>query len=318
MRSFRSKNRVRNDRSLRVESLENRQLMAGDVAVALEGQWLTIHGDNLANQISIVQDARGNVTVAGQQGTLINGLPSVRFLTPALNAMEVRMEGGDDVLSLRGVRLANDLFVEMGAGNDRVTTAATLPLVVGANAAFELGDGNDTIQLSGSVVGEDLNVNGGIGQMTANLRQLSVGKALNLIGDDQADSIVLALSTITEAVSIETKGGNDVINLSDSSMGGLLVNTDLGDDRATLTRISVQEDLGLFTGDGNDTVTLTDVASSKSITVSTDNGSDRIVARRVSAATDAVFEGGAGVDYLTDLGITGGVKKDLKEFEFIR
>lgn len=35
----------------------------------------------------------------------------------------------------------------------------------------------------------------------------------------------------------------------------------------------------------------------------------------VSAVEDAVFVGGARTDVISDLGITGGKKKDIKEFE---
>ena len=37
----------------RVETLEGRRLMAGDVAVALEGSLLRVEGDNLDNQVTI-------------------------------------------------------------------------------------------------------------------------------------------------------------------------------------------------------------------------------------------------------------------------
>ncbi len=63
---------------------------------------------------------------------------------------------------------------------------------------------------------------------------------------------------------------------------------------------------------------MTDVTSGKSIIVSLDEGNDRLVATRVSAAADAVFEGGAGFDTLENFGISAGIKREFKEFESIR
>lgn len=80
-------------RHSKIESLECRQQMAGDVSALLEGQLLKLEGDNVGNHVVVAQNSLGHVTVTGQNGTLINGRTSVRFLNPQLNAMEIRMEG---------------------------------------------------------------------------------------------------------------------------------------------------------------------------------------------------------------------------------
>ncbi|MCU0713951.1 MAG: hypothetical protein MUC43_17975, partial [Pirellula sp.] len=68
------------------ESLERRALMAGDVFVAIEGELLRVEGDNLANQVTLAQTSTGDLVVSGQNGTTINGLPSVRFARAVINA----------------------------------------------------------------------------------------------------------------------------------------------------------------------------------------------------------------------------------------
>jgi hypothetical protein len=93
------------------------------------------------------------------------------------------------------------------------------------------------------------------------------------------------------------------------------INTDIGADTVSLSGIDVAEDLGVFTGPGADSVLMMDVVSLKNIIVSVDSENDRVAGTAVSAALDAVFEGGAGSDRFEDYGITGGVKKDVKEFE---
>lgn len=315
------KSKFRKARRLKMESLEGRKMMAGDVSVALEGQLLTVQGDNLSNQIVVAQNPAGVVTVSGQNGTRINGLASVRFVNPQLNAMEIRMEGGDDTVSLRGVRVTNDLFVDLGAGNDQMISPITVPVTVGANATIEGGSGNDVIRLQGMTVREDLSIQGGIGALSVNLNAAAVDKALTIIGDDANDSVVLNNSRVGGLISVETKGGSDVVSLNNVSAFAAEVNTDAntaGIDRVVLNRVTTVEDIGIYTGAGNDVVALTDLWSGKSLTVSLDAGNDTFTGTRVSVAEDAVFEGGAGVDVFNDRGIFGGIKKDIKEFEFRR
>jgi hypothetical protein len=305
----------------RVEFLESRQLMAGDVFAAVEGNFLRVQGDQLDNQIAIAETVGGDVVVSGQNGTLINGRPSIRFARPVLNALDVRMDGGNDSVTLRGVRLSNDMFVDLGAGNDRLIAPLSNPIVVGANASIYGSEGNDTIQLVGSVIREDLVIDGGIGLLNANLSSMAIQKSLAISGDEANDVISVSSSNIGLGVTIETKGGSDRVNINNLLAFSLMVNTDsnaaIGADQVTLNQVQLAEDLGIFTGAGNDLVRMTDVSSGK-VSVSLDEGNDRLIATKVTAATDAVFEGGAGFDILEDYGISSGIWREYKEFESIR
>lgn len=316
------KRALTNLRRPQVESLESRKLMAGDVAVALEGGLLRIDGDMLDNQIVVAQSTTGDVLVSGQNGTRINGLPSVRFVRPNLNAMEVRMEGGNDTVTMRSVQLANDLMVDLGAGNDRFVSPASAPMVIGANANIFGEAGADVVQLSGVTVREDLYIDGGIGALNVQLSGVQVDKFMTAVSDEANDVVSISSSRFGLGASIETKGGSDRVTMTDVELFALNINTDansaLGADVVTLNRVTTVEDLGIFTGDGNDVVRMTDVTSGKSMVVSLDAGNDQLIATRVAAAVDAVFEGGAGVDILTNLGISGGIKREFKEFEILR
>ncbi len=315
---MRSQNR---NRLARVESLENRQLLAGDVLASLEGSLLKIEGDVLDNQIAINQAANGNVTVVGLTGTLVNGRNSVTFRNPQLNAMEVRMGGGSDTVTMRGVQLTNDLYVDLGAGNDRFNAPLSFPVNIGANATFEGGLGNDVIQLAGMSVGDSLAISGGTGVLTAQLSDLTVDQVLVVIGDDMDDLVNISRAIVGDSVSIETKVGADRVNLTDPQAYDLNVNMDanaVGADRLTMTRVTTQGDINVSTGAGDDVVRMVDVTSAKSIKVSTDAGNDFVSGTRVSAVLDAVFEGGAGIDIFEDRGSFGGVKREIKEVETFR
>ncbi|MCU0708470.1 MAG: hypothetical protein MUF23_09275 [Pirellula sp.] len=304
-----------------MEHLESRQLMAGDVMVALEGSLLTVNGDNLDNQIAITRNVAGDVVVSGQNGTLVNGLTSFRLVRPSINAVEIRMEDGNDLVSIRNLQVANDMFVDMGAGNDRFVAPATTPNTIGANLAVYGSEGNDLIQLNRVTVREDLFVDGGIGTLQATLVDSVISKAANIVADDLADVVTVQRTRVGLDLNIETKGGSDRVTLTDLSAFNLAVNTDAngftGLDRVTMNRVTTVEDLGVFTGAGADTVQMTDVSSGKSITVSLDEGNDRLVMARVTAAADAVFEGGAGLDSVDFLAVMGGTKREFKEFETV-
>lgn len=249
--------------------------MAGDVFAAVEGSLLRVEGDNLDNQVTIAQTAAGDVVVSGQNGTTINGVPSVRFVRPALNVAEVRMGSGNDTLVLRGVQLTNDLFVDLGAGNDRLTTAAAPPVTVGANTSIYGESGSDTVVLNSLTVREDLFIDGGIGALAATVTAATIDKSLS-INTDSNGAI-----------------GRDIVNITDAA---------------------VVEDIGIFTGAGDDVVRMTNTSSNK-VTVSLDEGNDRLEANNVAAATDIIFEGGAGVDTLLAVDVLAGIFRDYKEFE---
>lgn len=290
-------------------------VLANNVQVTLEGSLVTIFGDNAANSILISQSATGDFVVTGRTGTTVNGRPSVRFPRLQLNAAEIRMEGGNDFVTLRGVVTGNDLFIDLGAGADRLTTSG--PVTVGANLTIEGAAGNDTVQLTGMTVVEDMAINGGQDALRAVLQGINAGKSLTVVGEGANDTISVTDSTVTEVLSIEAKGGTNKVDVDLVMAFALAISTEAGVDTISVENLMATEDIGVFTGPGNDLVTLTNVDSGKSITVSVDAGQDQVVGTAVSAAEDAVFEGGAGTDTIYDLGIVGGIKKDIKEFEVL-
>jgi len=288
---------------------------ANNVRATLEGSLLVIKGDSLSNQITINQNAAGDIVVSGQAGTLINQRASVRFPRVQLNALEINMYGGNDVVNLRNLRVGNDVFVNLGAGADRIASLAAAPIVVGANMTVEGGEGNDVVRLEGTAIGGDLSIEGGTGVLNAAMTNLMVYNTLTVIGDDANDIVNLTGTVAGGNVSIETKKGADRVTVSDLTAFLLAINTDEGVDVVTLDGITVDEDLGVFTGTGNDTVLMLDLIVNKNLTVSVDAGDDRVSGADVAVAFDAVFEGGIGTDTFEDYGITGGEKKDVKEFE---
>lgn len=290
------------------------QVWANQVIAAREGSLITIFGDAAANTIVVSQNVAGDLLVAGKNGTTVNGQPSVWFKNLTLNAMEIRMEGGNDQVTISRLSVAVDLFIDLGAGNDRVLTGA-YPSTIGSNLMVLGESGNDLVRLTGWTVSGDLFIDGQVGPLTAELTGSNVGFNLTIIGDLVGDKVTVASTTVAGTTSIETKSGIDRVTVSQFSGFDLFVNTDQGADIVSLADVLTLEDVGVVTGTQNDQLTMTNVASSKNILVSMDAGNDWFTGTNVSAAFDLVAEGGAGTDTLVDMGIAGGVKTEIKEFE---
>lgn len=288
---------------------------ANNVSAVLEGSLLKVFGDNAANSVLISRTSAGDVEVSGRSGTRVNGVASVRFRRLQLNAAEIRMEGGNDSVTLSGIVTGNDLYISLGAGADRLETTA--PVTVGANLSIESGEGADNIRLTDITAVEDIYIDGGLDALTVALAGVDAGKSLSIVSDEAGDSVSISNSVVAELLSVESKAGNNSVRIDGVLALAMLVSSDLGVDSISVLNTLTSEDVGVFTGPGNDTVSLTNVDSGKSMTVSVDEGADNVTGTSVTVAEDAVFEGGAGTDTLTDLGIIGGIKKDIKEFEVL-
>jgi hypothetical protein len=301
-----------------LETVESRRLLSGNVAVAFDGQQLEVVGDNLGNNVVISQSLAGAITVSGQNGTLINGLPSVRFAQGlGLEKFDVRMEGGEDRVTINRVNVAGDLNVDLGlnvAGRDTLSISnSTFQGNVFAYGGRDL----DTINMTGSTVFGDAIIDLAEGSGRSTLNASTIQGSLTLVGGEGADVFNSNGLTVGLALNVDAKQGNDVVNYANGSAQIANFNMDAGADRVTVSNYSTMEDFNVDAGDQNDIVTLTGIASSKNLLVNLGSGNDVFSVSGSSAAEDVVVIGGAGTDRITDRGLTGGIKKEVLEFEVI-
>lgn len=196
--------RMRSARRLFVEGLENRRLMAGDVAVSRSGADLYVTGDNLSNTISIESDGSGGVRVIGfndanAQPTGINGTPNGTFQSAAFSgSVFVVMNDGDDAVRLTRLQVKT-ASINLGAGND--------DLVAGLQAPGETRFGNSVpVRLS---VAENLTVIGLGGDDDIRLQSVYVNGSAVIDTGEQNDSITL-LPAVDGATLANTSGRIDV------------------------------------------------------------------------------------------------------------
>ena len=105
------------------QRLEQRNLLAGDVSVALQGSTLVVSGDELSNQIDVSQNDSGEVIFTGRDSTTINGQAEFSF-TESFDRTLFELGGGDDEVVIDGFEAGRELRFIGGNGDDRLEGTA--------------------------------------------------------------------------------------------------------------------------------------------------------------------------------------------------
>jgi hypothetical protein len=147
------RNFYHNRRRLRLEQLEPRQLLAGDVTVSVVGGTLFINGDSGDNSISISATANADeFTISSNDGgdTTINGGAGPVTLGGATGGIDISLSDGNDWLEFnttnRPIQISGDLDIALGdssllgnsievVGGNGITIAGDL--VVRSDGDFE-------------------------------------------------------------------------------------------------------------------------------------------------------------------------------------
>jgi hypothetical protein len=185
-------------RKCKFESLETRQMMAGDVIGRVHAGTLTLKGDNFSNGITVAPGALPNsvlvtgTTVAGNP-TNVNGLPNtgITFLN-VIRGFKVKMGTGNDEVAIDNLNIFGKAKIDMGTGVDTVTIddsrfCKALDIDMGPDADhltinstrvdgkadIDAGRGCDDVTIIGSTFGE-LDVDLGLDNDTITIANTSV------------------------------------------------------------------------------------------------------------------------------------------------
>lgn len=287
----RAKARRRDARPLRVEMLESKLPLAGNVTAVLAGDTLVLTGDAASNAIQI-SGINGLVRVIGQ-GTRINGQTLAQF--NGVTNINILETGGNDAVTLSSLSLAGTVFARLDfatVGND-VFTAINVnlggSLDLGTDPIDALFDvvssaGADTVSLTNVTAGDDVYVvTGRIGAAVPGAARDSIvatrvtANNIDAINDfsqfvtgNGPDSVVLSSLNINSRLFIDASPdfGNssaaDVVSISLSTIDGDLdIRTDdnqnpgtsRGSDVATISSVAATS-LTLNTTGGNDVISI--------------------------------------------------------------
>ena len=271
---LRNRQHLRDRRKLRLESLERRAMLAGNIQASVIGSKLFLTGDNLDNNVAVVSLGAGRYAVAGI-GTTVNGGPGV-FVTPRPVAhLSANLQGGNDGLGLGNSAvalfdLADQLFLDL---EDQLgVDAATLQLLIDAATTvddFSLsgsltvvgGAGDDVVAVIGNIGGSVVVSLGTASEMGANAFGMdgqsltggrgTVGGSLSVVGDGQADGVFIANTQVRGSVSASLGSGRNDFGLTSSSVaGGLSVVGGANNDFVSLDFSTISGHVGVVLGNG--------------------------------------------------------------------
>ena len=143
--------------NLRLENLENRNLLAGDVTVQLIDGTLFVAGDQDANGVELTSTSiDGQVVVSGLDvggaPTTINGESTPLVIEGVERSVRISLRDGDDVLRVPNLDIDGALLVRTGTGDDSVrigdAEADAAVVDIARGAYVNLGPGDDRLGIS--------------------------------------------------------------------------------------------------------------------------------------------------------------------------
>jgi hypothetical protein len=315
------------ERRLKLEHLETRAMLAGNVSVSVSGGNLNVRGNNSSNQIAIVQLDVGEYAVVGLNGTTVNGSTDPVVKSGVKNNIDVDLKKGNDVVAIGNdlealalwadaseITLPDDLELPEGApeclkvpkhlnlrlgdGNDDAVVIAKVGLRINA----DLGNGNDRLIIQDSKVGDDIIVRGGNGHDYLYTNRTQVAQMYDVNMGNGEDSVELWNSSVGESVVINTGNDADYVDIADSAIeDNVIVRTGNGSDEVYAHShgaegMVVDRNVDIDTGAGNDYVEVAGDVT-KLVKVNAGSGHDEVFLEDLEAR-DLVVLLGAGNDYM--------------------
>lgn len=307
-----SRNRTRTTRNdknrrRRLESLETRLPLAGNVAAAVVATNLNIQGDVLDNQIKIRHLGGNFYQVVGLGGTTINGMASQVFGGVTGNIQASMSRGNDVVLIDEAFSSPGNLGLDMGDGHDLVHLLGPTAGAIRINGSLNLstGHGHDEVRLHGVTVRGDTMIDSGLENDTVGAYQLQVGGHLGILTRAGDDFVSLNRTVVRGATRIATDDGNDQLHIGGSHfVGSFSALTGNGHDRFRLVDTAFGDFFLFHAGEGNDRVDVFGkVMFQQPATLSLGGGDDIAVvdaAASIDNAANLTWDGGLGFDTLVD------------------
>ena len=249
---------------LDIESLESREMLAGDVEVIARHGDVIVNGDSAANNIRL-ETVAGQVRVTGIDGTRVNGVTNGVVSRSISDDLRVNLKHGNNQLLLGSqpfrLSVPDDLSIKVGSGDDVIVGSN---VVVGDDVSITMGHGYNRLsvfELSPTfsyTVGDDLKISShGFSDVYVDWR---VSDDTRISTSHKNDWVRIFDSVLAGDVSISTKGGNDIIDISRTVIAGdFKASTSGGDDTFTFggTGSFAYNDIRLAMGSGFDYASIT-------------------------------------------------------------
>lgn len=227
-----------------VEALEQKTVLAGNMAAYFADGALVLVGDSNSNSVEIAPNADGGISIFPVDGTTVNGsfdpvevnadeyLPEdISIATGAgrdsvlIEAIDVgghiTMLGGRgyDKLDLLDVAVLGDVYFGGGRGNDTLILEDS---AVGGTVESSLGRGHDDVLIESSLVVGNVNLLGGSHHDDFDVNNSVIESNLRIAGGTGRDNAVVSNSEIDGQTTALMGRGEDGLGFVDSIFSGLV------------------------------------------------------------------------------------------------
>lgn len=241
------------DKRLRLETLERKAMLAGDVAVSVVDGDLFLVGDAADNNVNFSGTATPGEYVLSDAGTTFNGMPSLT-VTGVTGDVTVDLGAGADEFEMAGTSLPGSFIAASTASEDSYILGQgdiDDPRVsIAGDVEYSIDNAGLSFQLVAVDVGGGVDVSGTLGEAGQGmlLGNLSVGANINV---DLSGGVLPLLPPVPVLFDgVESVGGDVNISL-DSGLTSLTIASQpaLGD-----VPMSVAGDVSIVIGENNDSV----------------------------------------------------------------
>lgn len=215
-----------------LERLERRDLKAGNVSVWVDSfGTLNVQGDGSPNGVAIAQVSSTSFMVTGLNvggATRINGGNRV-VLGNVWNDVSINLGNGDDYLGIGGTTsgtqatLPDDLFIAMGAGNDRVEIQGLSNRDSDDRMFIDTGADNDVVGIAQVSCRSTMDVRLGAGDDRLRMSSSSVGRMFADLGTGN-DTVDIRSMWFGYQPTVDGGTGNDTGTFRSNSRSVLIRN----------------------------------------------------------------------------------------------
>ncbi|MAI30257.1 MAG: hypothetical protein CMM07_01135 [Rhodopirellula sp.] len=270
--------RKANQRSLRVQALESRNPLAGNIIGNLVGTTLALGGDAADNQLVVTEVAPNQIQVTGLTGTTINGAPSQLFASNLIESVIIRTAEGEDQVKVENLSLTDTSNGYLGIFTSR---------------------GNDTVKLLNVTTTQQIRVDAGSEDDRITARQTSTN-GLFLVNGESGDDHVRLSWVKAKDLKVETHQGVDRVSMYRAkALNDIAVNTGEDTDYIRLSRLKAGNDIEIRSEDGDDVLSTNGMKAAQDVIVKTSSGDDLAWMYRTTAGRNVVVAMDDGNDRLT-------------------
>ena len=270
--------RKAHQRSLRLQPLESRNPLAGNIIGNLVGTTLALGGDAADNQLVVTEVAPNQIQVTGLTGTTINGAASQLFAANLIETVIIRTADGDDQVKVENLSLTDTPNGYLGIFTSR---------------------GNDVVKMLNVTTTQQIRVEAGLDDDRVSARQTSTN-GLFLINGDNGDDHVRLSWVKAKDLKVDTHGGVDRVSMYRAkALNDIAVGTGQDTDYIRLSRLEAGNDIEIRSDEGNDVLSTYGMSAGQDVIVKTSSGDDLVWMNRTRAGRNVVVATDFGNDQLS-------------------